>query len=303
MPEWVCEICTLINFEIAKECDACSTSRSIATKVNDGASSPDNDSGSDESSADDLYDMARAHFDSFATQIDNGHFRCNTDGKVTRTRPLMTGYLVKYHSKLLNALRNPATSSSDLINNTFEVFETDEEIALRLAMDDYDNVVSQPILQQKTSLKRGKKSAALNSLLNIQSPQNNTDRSPVIHSKLITGHSTKASLRYNDDVDDDDDDVENSVEISDDFWKQERLKKLLSKTDRIVNNLTKMIRNVIVTSSNAEVDSVGAVTSIIGHGSPRAAIALLDPGIILRDYQTVGIEWLASLHANGLNGE
>ena len=136
-----------------------------------GTDTDSSDSGSEVSTAC-CYDVAAEHFYEFADTEQDAEtsavtFKCKAHGKTFRTRPMMTAYIVKtFKEKLLNMaaeqnkysrkklaskevlVRESANINDQSIKSggkrpTFSSVMTDEEIALQMAMEDYEDLVGQ----------------------------------------------------------------------------------------------------------------------------------------------------------------
>ena len=136
-----------------------------------GTDTDSSDSGSEVSTAC-CYDVVAEHFYEFADAEQDAEtsavtFRCKVHGKTFRTRPMMTAYIVKtFKEKLLNmaaeqnrnsrkkvAAKEVLVRESANINDqsiksggkrpTFSSVMSDEEIALQMAMEDYEDLVGQ----------------------------------------------------------------------------------------------------------------------------------------------------------------
>ena len=149
------------------------TSRKPKT-MNDHKSGSDTDSSDtgSEASIACCYDVAAEHFYEFADTEQDGTtsavtYRCKVHGKTFRTRPMMTAYIVKtFKEKLLDMAaeqnkfsrkkaivkevrsREPANINNQSIRalemqSNFVSVMTDEEIALQMAMEDYEDLVEE----------------------------------------------------------------------------------------------------------------------------------------------------------------
>ena len=112
--------------------------------------------------------------------------------------------------------------------------------------------------------------------------------------------------------------------VDEEALKQMRLQKLLAKTDRIVNNInmsmTRYLEKEQAAAAAAAAEAEAAIDGNDEFGAPfskpsiwPAVAATLQPVGLkqclvqspysqLRDYQQGGVEWLRSLHIQGLNG-
>ena len=321
MTSWPCPVCTLINRN-SIVCDACGHEqpKGLQSKSKPMQQLNQDD---DEDEDENLYRIANKFLEKYVEELPNKTYKCKLDGKIMRTKELMKCYLVRYQKNVLlrEAVKRRPTKVSGI--QPSDSRSADEELALQIAMDDYDKMIEQPA--PHSPMKRGKKTSGLNSLLNIKLQSRNEmtqHRESTIamlshQNRLVLllffayparenqrvcyrcQHKTKVEL-------DDELSDSNDADISDESWKQARLEKLLSKTDRIVKRLQTMIHRFVDTHETASTvvfqpgssNSENLANSRNGSSTPK----LFRQGKALRDYQTGGVEWLCSLHANGLNG-
>ncbi len=92
--------------------------------------------------------------------------------------------------------------------------------------------------------------------------------------------------------------------VSCDELKALRLRKLLSKTDRIVARINKSMQTSALSGAAASPQRRTTVSTHFHSGiaAPSTDRSLLRPSTLLRDYQLGGVQWLLSLHGSGLNG-
>jgi hypothetical protein len=139
-----CRTCTFLNDSARSTCEICGSS------VCNAASSkkPEYDAlGSSSSDDDDSFELAKRSFSQFAEEINdkNGKaYRCLRDGKLLASRNLMCAYIAK---KFRGALLDDRKRSTTLAPNPST---TDYDVALQLALADYDDVV-ESVQPPKTS--------------------------------------------------------------------------------------------------------------------------------------------------------
>ena len=289
-------------------------------------------------------------------------FRCRLDGKVLHSKDIMIAYLVKNHATSLSDLacgdldRNFINSNSNSNSNSSNSIpdDSDAALALQIALDDYDNHVAKKPRSSSQLKSRGDSLHAVNSTIN--SHQVFKSREPLKFDKsnlqkqnkfekstkrkgmavqLLQSHSHSSS---SDDDDDDDDEradracstsakialvIEKETRI-DLEAKNVRLEKLLRRTDKLVENVNKVMRMMLEKHRQTQEPVSKEGNTDTGNNSTSCQIeeslSFLPRNISventrtdrvvdhrrlklsLRDYQLGGVEWLTSLYATALNG-
>jgi hypothetical protein len=293
---------------VVMETSDSATSRKPKTKKdhNSGSDTDSSDTGSEASTAC-CYDVAAEHFYEFADTEQDGTisavtYRCKVHGKTFRTRPMMTAYIVKtFKEKLLDMaaeqnrfsrkkavvkevrLREPANTDNQSIRagekqSNFISVMTDEEIALQMAMEDYEDLVEENDRSNYGADKHSSSSSSSSSSSNRNRHEGrikHSSSSNLHRQKSASGHplsahhsdqtqlrgvmnsdygpSTKKKKKKRSSFDSDtdsDDEVIDQVEMIEEacssaskdtqmvLSRQLRLQKLLSRIDRIVLRLS-----------------------------------------------------------------
>ena len=209
---------------------------------------------------------------------------------------MMCGHFVSNHKILLREqIQFTETFNANANHVQFSTASDDEELALQIALQDYDNLQN----TKELKIEHKKNTAHSHSKKLLQS---NKSRGKLLHHTLsnldgvINNHSQVINLV--------DHDKKHCDSLNFTARKQIRLTKLMTKTDKIVKKLMSMMsamtdsvkqsKDIIVNGDSAQSEIVEA-NDIVRQ--PR----LLSGGI-LRDYQLGGLKWLSGLHYSGLNG-
>lgn len=298
-----------------------SSTNSMSKAVKDKKSGTDtdsSDSGSEVSTAC-CYEVAAEHFYEFADTDQDAEtsaviFKCKVHGKTFRTRPMMTAYIVKtFKEKLLNmaaeqnkysrkkvAAKEVLVRESANINgggkrSTFSSVMTDEEIALRMAMEDYEDLVEQNgessyvvnniysagssssgRNHQDSIIKRSSCSSTVHrQKFTISQPSSARNPDQILHRGVMNNERRTSSAKKKkrkktsfDSDSDSDDDVIEQVEMKEEacsstpkehimgISRQLRLQKLLSRIDRIVLRLKTQMEAVSCNSRSGHDDDV-----------------------------------------------
>ena len=181
-----CATCTFINPRSRSRCQLCSSELAVddGTKNTHNVQKRENNSDdeTDDSAIDGYYRTATLLFDQYAVSVTEpasdgtkkSFFRCKIDDKVCRTKDLMLAYIVKHHRKKLtvmaremnidrkNSSSSSSSSSSSGKNNKSSSIhsknisnndDADAELALQLAMEDYNAMEAAGLIQHKPALK------------------------------------------------------------------------------------------------------------------------------------------------------
>ena len=184
-----------------------------------GSDTDSSDTGSEASTAC-CYDVAAEHFYEFADTEQDGTtsavtYKCKVHGKTFRTRPMMTAYIVKtFKEKLLDMaaeqnkfcrkkavvkealVREPANTNNHSIRagekqSNFISVMTDEEIALQMAMEDYEDLVEENDRSDYGGNKHSSSSSSSSSSCN-----RNHYQGRIKHSSSSNLHRQKSAVCY-----------------------------------------------------------------------------------------------------------
>lgn len=318
-----CSLCTYINPEDVVNCEMCDAPLPVST------TNVQSDS-DDEDTEDKLYQIAKDNFNAFA-EIVNNKYSCIIDGKVCSTREMMIGYLTtKHRSALQSYVDNPAAvvstkiKMSDEDSDSSELYFkeqkhskkalTDYDIALQLAMQDYDAVAEKKD-SYNTSSSRAlvdppKKLKRKSNLLKLfRDDRNNSNNNNTNLNNLSDPYASRKKPKI----------TEDSMTAEElDVMKSSRLQKLLHKTDRLVDDIERIMRsshtpfaptsasymnaNPDIDSNNKYLEQSNMRTNPTSSKSKEDHTFQIISRETLRDYQIGGVEWLVSLYKNGLNG-
>ena len=186
-----CSACTFINPRSRSSCQLCNTTLIVAddgtnTNIVKNAEENNSDNETDDSAIDGYYRAATLLFDHYAvsvseTAVDGTKktlFRCKIDDKVCRTKDLMLAYIVKHHRNKLAVMakemnedrktnssssssgKNTKSSSHQRSNNNSRHDDADAELALQLAMEDYNAMEAAGLIEDKPTAKSSSSSSA-----------------------------------------------------------------------------------------------------------------------------------------------
>jgi hypothetical protein len=188
-----------------------------------GSDTDSSDSGSEASTAC-CYDVAAEHFYEFADSEQDGTtsvvtYRCKVHGKTFRTRPMMTAYIVKtFKEKLLDMaaeqnkfsrkkavvkevlVREPVNTNNQSMRagekqSNFVSVMTDEEIALQMAMEDYEDLVEENDRSNYGGNKHSSSSSSSSSS-SCSSSNRNRHEGHVKHSSSSSLHRQKSAVSH-----------------------------------------------------------------------------------------------------------
>jgi hypothetical protein len=296
------------------------------------------------------YDAAEAHFPECAEPIDNVTYKCKFDGKVCRTKAIMTAYLVRQHKSLLTSkdmesnreirktkkstiVIRKDTSDFHAVNSSNHGVLIDKEIALKIASSDYEDMKKQRGASSSSPSQHERK-------LKLNTFSDDSLYTKVDKMKHFSNGDTKLDLDSNFSLmegfkDDDGESFSFVTERNRATYRQSRLEKLLSRTDKIVSRLNNMMATVSISSQNfshkeieekfdnktlmsptdknshsSMVDAQPMVSNVLENSEESFVVVddcnqqqpLMLRNVKLRGYQIGGVEWLNSLHMSGLNG-
>lgn len=235
-------------------------------------------------------------------------YRCKFDGRICGTKSIMCAYIARRHkSTVLKQLKQKESSLS----------ESDEALAWKLAILDYNDVTNS---QKGTKSKASGNSSTLRSTsLPVASSSSRPPIAPRSEPKRKKEYVPLPPAAYFQNRQQIDQEKLKPTRIKPkvDFNltsedKESRLKKLLSKSDQIVTRLANLMP---ASASTISVDgstgnlatsnldtSISPTVDVENQNLPNMQKYPLLQDCTLRNYQSAGLEWLCSLHEAGLNG-
>lgn len=290
-----CPICTYMNIGTAKICEICENPltkfvRVITARVDEEVG--------DEIDEDDLiFNIIESNFDQYIKQIylqdldndgvDSIAYQSKfEDNQIFSTKSLAIAFLVKNHRQEILAYKNTLPS---IPRNSYRhgKKESQEEIDRRMALDLALREYEERDVRKASSSSSSSMGTRRQAPMPIKNHGGNK-------SKIIRPRSILKEFVY---LSEDKHEFDEFAEENENE-KKSRLSKLLKKMDRIVSSIHKMMKTVV-----EHRDSSVALTSF--HHEATSSSAPMNEGFnyqLLRDYQRQGVEWLLSLHMNGLNG-
>lgn len=303
---WSCAICTYSNSSRSypNHCELCESPRQAETDshtisvVNSSQTILDltiSNKASKEYSVDTLFDIVKSNIEVFVEEKKSARgitsYMCKFDERTFSTINLAVAYLVKNHPQLI--MMYLEDDDTDIFDNAIEsageeekkLLESDHEFALQMALKDFEDAMDDK------------------NYLEVQSTKcSQTERSSTIR-KIIDGDNLES---VNNHV------IKSSIDDKE-MVSDVHLQQLLNRMDRIVNSIHKLMTSVIQrhsdkSKSNSDVESRASSSNSTDQlfDVDMTSVHQRNTGIaredILRDYQIGGVEWLLSLHANGLNG-
>ena len=341
----LCHKCTFSNSKNSKLCKICGASFTKNTPKTVTITIDESDDSSSSESTDNYYKIAESVVVDCVIEtplnesLKGCSYQCIFDGRSFRTKAMMTAYLVKNCKTQLIAISNEhkylaeenivprnqlaSKGSPEVCNRESKRGVTDEEIALQLALNEYDEMVvtqsssKSSLKHSRSRVKRIKESS--DSLLSINSHRHRSKAVGAVKSSDVntlkwTGTTNAEftddflSLKF-DKKELSDLDQELSTHESDAAYRELRLNKLLIQTDKITRKISSMMVNLVPPrvsnlDLNLEISKNSGDTNRID--SPSSITLTSQPSLLrnvqLRDYQLRGVEWLTSLHTNGLGG-
>ena len=321
-----CSICTFINNVDANICSMCDNP--IRSQLTSAADNYDSDEEYKRLAINADYSLGL-----LCQEVkENGtcKFSCAIDDKRFSTLALMRAHLIKDHAAEINQLFASQTSTVDEKEKKSEEIDTDKsdyELCLQIALEDFEK--SNPTLPQSTTRRvdSTKELSAAQSYRTVANPKlqvnystessshrgknhagigNRGKRVKFASTNILNGYRPRAlasslpdRIENSDDEEDEDNPENNEENIR---VKEERLRRLVAKTDKIVANLSGLLGSIaypVVVEGQLDKEDEKKVT-VEQLSARRQPVAL--SGCELRDYQLGGVEWLCGLHHSRLNG-
>ena len=245
------------------------------------------------------------------------HSSGGMNSKVFKSLNMFKVHLFREHRNEIDALMKkpeiiPTPSSSSAILS-------DAEYALSLALQDYDESVKQSSSSSSSSSSSTSSSQVVHnpstSLSTSQSIYSHSRARPILKKPRIvtpiglfgtpssksttTKCNKKSRANKEENLNEGDDDKFTDEKLLKD--KESRLQRLLEKTDRIANTLSRSIfsSSAYSSSSSSSYSSSSTSISVLPSSVVQAPLCLKG---CLRDYQLGGLQWLFGLHTSGVNG-
>ena len=309
-----------------------------------------------------MFELADEHFYEFCKDAStSGHrFTCEKDGYSCSTRHIMRAHIAMTHSTILEQYStatimtsaaskgsddvtlgldpHPVVSRKQTFKNTDfpyscrpEVVLSDEELALQLALEDYDRQLQRQTTSSSSPSKRARRGDSNDSLISVVTSPKAKKCEPMWDRKTfgsrslteLAGNGRLLKRNFHPREGKKDTGVMSgqrfeerkngeATQLAAEDRKKRRLDKLLEKTDKMVNRLSEMMENVKKAHTERE-NRENEVAREEGrdilnqYDSSRSNVTDLSlqphflTGGVLRDYQLKGVEWLCGIHYSGLN--